>query len=109
MWSLIEYQGKVAVALPWSPGETPVETRDLWVSPTDKWDGDYYGQFTQVRLIENGFFRCYSSRTGRDHPLNTSAWIHQLESRPIKPPGRGGKVWNWRWSPWSKKYIKEWK
>jgi hypothetical protein len=39
VWSLVEYEGKLAVTLPWTPEtDEPVESRDLWVSPKEKWD-----------------------------------------------------------------------
>jgi hypothetical protein len=108
VWSLVEYEGKLAVTLPWTPEtDEPVESRDLWVSPKEKWDEEYYKRFTQVRLIENNYFRCFNSLTYREEPLLTPGWMHVHEQRPIKPPGRGGKDWSWEWSMgrWIKSYF----
>ena len=103
-WSLINYQGKLAVTLGWSTDETPTETRPIWVS-TEKWS-DYYNRYSQVSLTENNIFRCFNHNTYQTHILNTNGWEMVNETRPIKPPSRGGKDWKWEWSGWSRKYIK---
>jgi len=106
MWALIEHEGKLAVTLGWSPEQdNPVDHRDLWVGPYE-WDAEYYGRFNQVRLVENGFFRCFDGVTYQDKNLYTEGWNHIHQTRPIKPPSRGGKSWNWRWSwgKWIKQY-----
>lgn len=97
-WHLVEYKGRVAITLGWSPlNDEPKESRSLWVHPREKWDQYYYEQFTQVRLIQNNHFFCFSSRTYSESPLNTEGWEHVVETRDVKPPGRGGKTWKWEW------------
>ena len=106
-WSLVEYNGRVAITLGWEVDmEKPEQHRPLWVHPTEKWDQDYYGRFTQIRLVENNYFSCFNSQTYNSQPLSTTGWEFVEETRPIKAPGRGGKDWHWEWSSWSRKYIK---
>lgn len=106
-WQFIDYQGKVAVTLGWSPEtEKPVEHRDIWHSPNAEWDEWYYSRFTQVRLVENNFYMCFNKNTYQEEPMHTPNWIHVHENRSIKPPGRGGKNWRWEWS-WGR-WIKRW-
>lgn len=99
-WQLVEHGGKLAVTLGWSPDfDAPQERRDLWVSPREKWDEDYYSQFTQVWLAGTGnnTFRCFSSRTYDTKLLFTTGWPHVQEVREVKPP-RESKNYRYEWS-----------
>jgi len=106
-WYLIEYENKLAVTMGWNvswSGE-PEEERDLWVSD-EPWNEKYYSRF-DPSLMSNNVFRCFNRETYGYQMLYTEGWQHITETRPIKPPGRGGKDWRWSWSSYSHKYIKE--
>lgn len=105
MWALVEYEGRLAVALPWSPTDEPIESRSLWVHPTEK-AKEYLERYSQPKLVSNGHFRVFDRNTYQHSNLFTEHWEHVEESRPIKKPGRGGKTWKWVWSAWGRKWTK---
>ena len=107
-WQLINFGGQFGITLGWTPeGDLPMMIREVYYNPKVEWDNDYHSQFTQVRLIENHYFLCFSNRTYTELPLDTNHWEHVRQSEPIKPPSRGGKGWKWEWSSYSEKYIKK--
>ena len=106
-WYLTGYKGKLAITLGWSDyNQTPIRTRDLWVSPNEPWDEKYYSRYSQVRLLENNHFICFDHILYTDKMLYTNGWAHETESEPIKPPSKGGKDWHYEWSNWNHKYQK---
>jgi len=108
-WQLVNYNGRLAITLPWSTAYNgnPEEARALWVHPTEKWS-EYYERFTQIELRENDYFSCFDNTTYQTKPLYTGGWEQVCETRPVRPPSRGGRDWHWRWSEFSGEYVKEW-
>lgn len=105
-WHLIDYKGKLAITLGWSPDEIPTESRPIWYSPDNNWDEHYYSQFTDVKLITNNYFQCWSNLSNTSKPLYTDGWLFVNETRDIKKPGRGGKDWQWEWSSYQRRWRK---
>jgi len=108
-WQFVEYEGRLALTLGWSPhSEKPIEERRLWVHLTEKWDEWYYQQFTQIESEGGNQMRCFSNRTWGWAPMNVNGWQQVNEELPLKPPGRGGKDWHWVYSGygrWRKEYL----